>query len=142
MLRLQEESRENHRRFVERIVASETVWMLDSGNGAAYCESNEEEERPVLMFWSDRAYSERVRQAGFEDCQIDSCSLFDFLFRWLPGMEGDGALVGTNWSGDLAGTECEPAVLHEEIVAAMTEGKLQEYRERLRREIEEQKRGK
>ncbi|MDB6132703.1 MAG: hypothetical protein JWM59_946 [Verrucomicrobiales bacterium] len=34
--------------------------------------------------------------------------LFDFWFRWLPGISGDGILAGTNWDGELRGVECDP----------------------------------
>src|SRR5262245_49631751 len=142
MLQLTEQSRENHRRFVARVVAAEAVWMLDTGSGAACCESNEEQAAPVLMFWSDRAYAERARKGEFEDCSVESCSLFDFLFRWLPGMADDGALVGTNWNEDLAGTEIEPLALQDEIIGAMTQERLGEYQARLREGIERQNRNK
>ena len=141
MLRLAEQSRDNHRRFVERVVDSETVWMLNMGEGAAYCESNNDEQRPVLMFWSDRAYAQRVRNSGFEDCEIESLSLFEFLFRWLPGIAGDGAIIGTNWTGDLCGLEIEPLALQDELIAAMPRERLQEFQDRLRISIEEQNSG-
>ncbi len=67
------------------------------------------------MFWSDRAYAKRVRDNGFGDCQETPMNLFDFLYRWLPGMSGDGVLAGTNWTGDLIGIEITPYELRKEI---------------------------
>ncbi len=47
-------------------------------------------------------------------------SLFDFLFRWLPGMSGDGVLAGPNWNHDLVGVELDPYELRVQIDAALT----------------------
>ncbi|MCI0361251.1 MAG: DUF2750 domain-containing protein [Planctomycetaceae bacterium] len=141
MLRDVAQSQDNHRRFIERVIAAETVWYLDSGNGAAYCESNEDEEgRPVLMFWSDRAYAERVRRAEFDDCSVDSISLFDFLFRWLAGMAQDNVLVGANWTGDLVGLESDPQAVRDEILDALSAEKTDQYKQQLANGIEEQNR--
>jgi hypothetical protein len=45
--------------------------------------------------------------------------LFNFLYRWLPGMSGDGVLAGTNWTGELIGLEHDPYELREEVEAAL-----------------------
>src|SRR5580765_3449386 len=89
---------ENHKRFVSRIVESGTVWGLKGDRGWAFAESNDCADVSVLLFWSDEAYARRAQQEipGHAPAQI---SLFDFLFRWLPGMSGDGVLAGTNWTG-------------------------------------------
>lgn len=47
-------------------------------------------------------------------------SLFDFLFRWLPGMSGDGVLVGPNWNQELIGLELDPFELRKTIEAALS----------------------
>ena len=96
---------DNHDRFIRRIIESETVWYLQHTDGVANSVSNEDEETTILMFWSDIAYAKRVRNNGFEDYQERSMDLFEFLYRWLPGMSGDGVLAGTNWTGDLIGCE-------------------------------------
>src|SRR5688572_15034426 len=97
--------RANHERFVARVAEKEIVWGLASPRGFAVCPSNEDEERTVLMFWSDRAYASRVKQSAFAEYEPAEITLFDFLFRWLSGMEQDGVLAGTNFNGDLAGLE-------------------------------------
>jgi hypothetical protein len=73
------------------------------------------------MFWSDRAYASRVKNNGFENYEVECLELFNFLYRWLPGMTGDRVLDGTNWSGDLIGVEKDPFELREEIEASMPE---------------------
>lgn len=47
-------------------------------------------------------------------------TLFDFLFRWLPGMSGDGVLAGPNWNQDLIGLEIDPFALRESIDSALS----------------------
>jgi len=119
------------------VVESEIVWGLSSDHGFADCESNES-DRTVLVFWSDRGYASRVRQQSYPDYEPSEISLFDFLFRWLPGMEKDKLLVGTNWTGDLVGLEFEPRTLEEEIITAMPRERLQAYKAQLTDELKRQ----
>ncbi|MFC1706491.1 DUF2750 domain-containing protein [Planctomycetota bacterium] len=118
---------ENHERFVRRVVDDQTVWGLKGEGGWACCDSNDYEDVSVLLFWSDRAYAERARKAKFSEYEAGAISLFDFLFRWLPGMAGDDSLAGTNWTGDLVGLEYEPADLQQELKEALPETLLAEY---------------
>jgi len=111
----------NHDRFVRRVIKNETVWYLKHPDGVANSVSNDDEETTILMFWSDRAYASRVRRNGFEDYKETSMDLFDFLYRWLPGMTGDGILAGTNWTGDLIGIELNSYELRKEIEERMPE---------------------
>jgi hypothetical protein len=106
---------ENHDRFVRRIIESETVWYLSHPDGVANSVSNDDEETTILLFWSDRAYATRARKETFPEFEETSMDLFDFLYRWLPGMSGDGILAGTNWTQDLIGVEKDPYELREEI---------------------------
>jgi hypothetical protein len=121
----------NHDRFVFRVAESEVVWGLQTPSAFAVCPSNDE-ERHVLMFWSDRGYASRVKQNHFPEYEPVEISLFDFLFRWLSGMEGDSVLAGTNWNGDLAGREVEPGELRDQLLAAMGQDRVQQYLDRLR----------
>lgn len=109
----------NHRRFIKRVIESETVWYLQSAEGVAVAESYDYEDAEVLLFWSDRAYAGRAKIASFPDHQEESTTLFSFLYRWLPGMTGDGVLAGTNWTGELVGLEFQAFPLRKQIEAAM-----------------------
>ena len=111
----------NHDRFVRRIIDNEIVWYLSNPNGVANSISNEDEETNILLFWSDRAYTTRAKKETFPDFEEASMDLFDFLFRWLPGMSGDGVLAGTNWTQDLIGVEKDPFELREEIDSLMSQ---------------------
>jgi hypothetical protein len=127
--------RENHERFIARVLESEIVWGLRGPTGFADCDSNDV-DKVVLMFWSDRAYASRVRQQSFPEFEPAEVSLLDFLFRWLPGMARDDVLVGTNWTGDLAGLEFDPAQLQGDLVAAMSPEQFQKLKARLEAELE------
>lgn len=111
--------KDNHERFVRRVVECGQVWGLKGDNGWAFAESNENEETSVLLFWSDEPYARRA-QSEFTEYTPATISLFDFLYRWLPGMTRDGLLVGTNWTGDLVGIETDPFNLREEIEAKLS----------------------
>jgi hypothetical protein len=109
----------NFQRFIDRIIENESVFYLGNEDGVANSLSNEDEEIVVLLFWSDRAYATRAKTCfdkGFEEVEMD---LFDFLYRWLPGMSGDGVLVGANWNGDLVGRETDPFELRELVEERM-----------------------
>ena len=109
----------NFQRFIDRIIENGTVYYLANENGVANSVTNEDEETVILMFWSDRAYANRAKQCfekHFDELEMD---LFDFLYRWLPGMSGDGVLAGPNWNGDLVGREIDPFELREEIEKRM-----------------------
>ena len=112
---------ENHDRFVRRIVESETVWALSKENTYAYAESNKNENpSDIILFWSDRAYAKRAKQNNYPEFEETEITLFNFLFRWLPGMSSEGVLAGTNWTGDLVGLEYDAYDLRLEIEAALS----------------------
>ena len=102
---------------------------MSHSDGVANSVSNDDDEATILMFWSDRAYATRARTNGFDDYDETSMDLFDFLYRWLPGMSGDGVLAGTNWTGDLIGVESDPFELREEIEAEMSEELLKMHKD-------------
>src|ERR1700759_4309749 len=103
----EETDEEAHSRVMAEAVEGEHVWGLTTQDGFMACESDESEERAVLPFWSG-ADDARAAQPEIENSEVDSIGLFDFLFRWLPGMDDDDVLVGTNWTPDLEGKEVEP----------------------------------
>jgi hypothetical protein len=131
--------RANHERFVERVAEKEVVWGLASATGFAVCPSNEDQQRTVLLFWSDRAYATRVQEGHFAEYRPAEISLFDFLFRWLSGMQQDRVLAGTNFNGDLAGLEVEAAELKNELIDAIGPRRALQYADRLKAEVERQR---
>lgn len=107
----------DYERFIAQILESEEVWGLNSKDGWAYCASNEYEDTDVLPFWSDRSAAEKHVKGDWRAHKPEPISLDDFIDIWLRGMDEDGALVGPNWSNDLAGLEVEPG----DVVEKLTE---------------------
>ena len=120
----------NFQRFVKRIIESETVYYLSNETGVAESVSNDDEETDVLMFWSDRAYATRANHIFEEDFNETEMELFDFLYRWLPGMSGDNVLAGPNWNGELVGREIDPFELREAIEEEMSSEQLERYEDK------------
>jgi hypothetical protein len=111
-------SEERHRRFVQRVVASGIVWGLKDDEGWVTSSStNDETDRPIMPFWSDRAYAKQCASDEWSEYEPTQIPLDLFIEHWLPGMHGDGYLVGTNWNAQLSGHEIEPLQLLEEINA-------------------------
>ncbi len=110
----------NLRRFLDRIIAKESVFYLANEDGVANSVSNEDDETVILMFWSDRAYATRAKKCFDEHFDEVEMDLFVFLYKWLPGMSGDGVLAGPNWNGDLVGKEINPFELRELIEGRMS----------------------
>ena len=126
----------NVKRFVERAAQNEVVWYLGSDEGVAFCDSDADDSdglpMSVMLFYSDEAYARRCQAANFEDHEVRSMPLFDFLYQWLPSMTADEALVGPNWTQDLAGLELDAFELRERIEAALTEEQQESYAEAYR----------
>ena len=117
MLDLAVASKERHDRFVQRVLASHEVWSLKNADGWACTASTADgtEDKSVMPFWSDRAYAKQCAKEDWSDYEPTPIPLELFLELWLPGMAGDGYLVGTNWSAQLCGHEIEPLVLKQEL---------------------------
>jgi len=109
----------NFQRFIDRAVENEVIFYLANKDGVATSVSNEDDETVILLFWSDRAYASRAKKCFDENFDGMEIELFDFLYRWLPGMSGDEVLAGPNWNGDLVGREVDPFELREMIEEKM-----------------------
>lgn len=137
MLRDTADCKADFQRFVKRVAENEVVWYLTSEEGVAVCDSHEDDDDgspfTVMLFFSDEAYARRCKNAHFEDHEVRSMTLFDFLFQWLPGMSGDGVLAGPNWNQDLIGLESDPFDLREQIEAELTPAQTTAHDEEYRR---------
>lgn len=105
--------------FIARVIDTEIVYVLASDGGVASSVSSQDDESTVLMFWSNSEKAGQVKSKGFDEFQIEEITLFDFLYRWLPGMAEDAVLVGVNWDDQLVGTEGEALELADAIGEAM-----------------------
>jgi hypothetical protein len=113
MLDLSISSHERHERFLQRIVAAREVWGLKSNDGWALTRSSTDatEARKIIPFWSDRAYARQCAKDEWSHYDATPIPLDVFIERWLPGLEKDGVLAGTNWNAKLCGYEIDPAEL-------------------------------
>jgi hypothetical protein len=110
-------TRELHERFIRSVIASGVVWGLKNDEGWVTSVSSEddEEERGVMPFWSDRASAKQCATNEWAIYTPTEIPVVDFVERWLPGMHEDEFLVGTDWNADLEGHEIEPMDLLEEL---------------------------
>jgi hypothetical protein len=119
MLGSEQDSIDNHRRFIERVAKVRVVWGLKSAKGWAVAPSNDHEGREVMPFWSDRAYAARAAKDEWAEYEATSIDLDSFIDNWLLGMNKGGLLVGTNWNAHLMGLEVAPVELAEALLEAM-----------------------
>jgi hypothetical protein len=119
----------NYSRFLDRTIASGEAWILSGSAGVAFCESNDDEQISVILFFSDAAYARRAQRnfPGYEPKRID---LFDLIYRWLPGMSGDGVLAEPNWTGDLVGLEIDSLTMRQTLEATFRPEQQSVFRER------------
>jgi hypothetical protein len=120
-------AQEGHEMFLHRTVRQQSVWTVWGGTGPLIVASNyppDDEadgnhvDRDVYLFFSDEAYARRALNESWPDLpsgSTRSIPLFDFLYRWLPGLHRDRHLAGTNWTGDLIGLEVEPSALQAQL---------------------------
>jgi hypothetical protein len=65
------------------------------------------------------------------NCSTLCIPLFDFLYRWLPGLHRDRHLAGSNWTGDLIGLEVEPSELQDQLHGRLPQNLRDQFREML-----------
>lgn len=130
----------NHEKFIQAAVKTEAIWILRDDNGAAFRESDDE-GRSVLQFWPNAPEAEAAATDDWDECLPEKISLYDFLYRWLPNMEADELLAGTNGSSDGAGLELEPFELEEDLKAAIPAELLKAYEAKLDEELKAAKKG-
>ena len=65
-------SKDRHQRFVQRVVASGIVWGLKDSEGWVTSSSthDETEDRPIMPFWSDRAYAKQCAKDEWKPLQL------------------------------------------------------------------------
>lgn len=99
---------ENIQRFLDRVAMNKKVYYLQIESDPVVCESGEGDGIPVMLFFSDAAYARRLKEQSLPETEVAELDLFDFMYKWLPGMLDDGVLAGPNWTGDMVGAEVEP----------------------------------
>jgi hypothetical protein len=122
------ESLERHQRFLKRVVAAESVWVLvwpeKKGGGWVHSTANGDEKgkgsgKPIVPMWSDRAYARQCATRAWSKCTPRQLPLEQYMTSVLPNMHKAKVLVGTNWNAHLLGHEIAPRKLLTELTAAL-----------------------
>jgi hypothetical protein len=96
--------------FFDEVIAASAVWSVADANGHPAPVNGD--GRRSMPFWSkeSRAVSIVEQVEAYRSFDVVRIDLDAWVERWLPGLEGDGLLVGLNWSGDSAtGYDVEPS---------------------------------
>jgi len=100
---------DHDQRFVaEAKQRGEVYGLQDRDGGWAVCDSVEDENIDVILFWSDRAFAAQHKKEDWQEYAVTPVPLDEFVEAWLKGMHEDGSVVGPNWDTTLSGPEVEP----------------------------------
>ena len=105
--------------FIDAAIQNGAVWGLEHPEGWALAASVEYEDSYVMPFWSSEQAARKCASEEWAEYSVSGLPLEDFIQKWLPGMQDDGYLVGTDWDVDSAGPEIEPDELAEALEAAL-----------------------
>jgi hypothetical protein len=88
--------------FYREILNHQEVWTVRDGNGFP-APAGPDGQRS-MPFWSRLSRVERIMASvpDYRDFEVLSLPLQQWRSKWLPGLKGDGILVGLNWSGTRA----------------------------------------
>lgn len=106
----------SYRKFIQRIVQSDSVWGLTQDDTWATSSSAEYEDAEVILFWSDTEGAKTCAEDDWKEYKPESITLTEFLENWCVGMYGDQLLLGPDWDGNLSGREMEPLVVALDVV--------------------------
>ena len=119
---------ESHEQFIRGIIESETIWALSKENLYAYAELKQDEmPLDIILFWSDEANANSVKVNHFPEFKETTITLYNFLFRWLPGMSSENVFAGPNWTETLVGKEYDAYNLRLDIEAALSPEQIERF---------------
>jgi plastocyanin len=101
--------------FINEIIVHQKIWTIENEKGVPTTICDGEESMP---FWSSELRTEDfIKSVDFyREFHILEISLIDFVNRWLPNLEKDELIVGTNLKGKyLIGIDWNPQELLEQI---------------------------
>jgi hypothetical protein len=90
--------------FLETVVSTGVVWALQDDEGFALSE-RDSGEGMVMPFWSDPAVATAAATGEWAEYRAVGIELDEWLEHWLSGLDGDGLLVGVDWTADLEGVD-------------------------------------
>ncbi|CAH0344399.1 DUF2750 domain-containing protein [Bacillus sp. CECT 9360] len=101
--------------FIIEIIVHQKVWTIENEKGFPTTISDGEKSMP---FWSSELRTQEfIKSVDFyKKYHILEISFIDFVNRWLPSLEKDELIVGTNLKGKyLIGIDWNPKELLEQI---------------------------
>ncbi len=110
MLRLETDNAKAVGTFVESVVASGRVWVLDDAGSVAGCLSNDQ-NADVFPVFSDAAEANRGAACWEGVFPAVEITLETFTETVLPYSIAHGQLMGPNWDANMAGAEIDAAEL-------------------------------
>ena len=99
--------------FVERIVESEEIWGLSSGEGFVMFTADGDECLPV---WPHPDFAAKLAVGDWADCVPQSILLKDWLEDWIPGMVEDGVSLAIFTDENEEGVVVSPADIEASIL--------------------------
>ncbi len=108
--------RDYYEKFINEVIETEIIWGLSNDDGWAVCESNDFEDKEVILFWSNEKAAAKLVNEEWSDYQVTPIRFEDFIDDWLHGMHEDQVLAGINWDKELVGPEVEPVILIEDLL--------------------------
>ncbi len=98
----------NFAEFGNTINESERVWALQNSDGDwVVCDSSEFENADVMPVWAKEEDAQKFCVDEWQDYQVASIPLDDFLEEWIGDLNEDGVLLGINWQLDEEGIELD-----------------------------------
>lgn len=103
-----------YRSFIQTLVAQDCVYtLIDEEDFFAECPSETEhdmtgEALPVYCFWDNEADALACQSDEWQDYQLQSIDLEEFMADILTAMQEDNRLVGVAFDAQLFGSEAEP----------------------------------
>ncbi|WMS88500.1 DUF2750 domain-containing protein [Pleionea litopenaei] len=120
MNKLSDDTELNYAQFLSEAVDTGIIWSLtttdDDESEFVMVDSETDPQRGVMLFFSNIAFAEALCVEEWSECSPRAIDLDEFIDKWLPGMQGDGYLVGVNWNDALDGFEQEPLELSLELL--------------------------
>ena len=95
-----------HQLFIKEVSNSKEVYLLQNKQWFITCESNLEWDNTVdppsvLCFWSNKTLAKVCQKNHWNDAEIITVPLSEFIESWCVGIENDGHIIGTNFNQNL-----------------------------------------
>ena len=128
------EVQKEYETFLQAVINNEELYVLQGEDGLACQSAMADENTMCVLIWGCALTAEDQCSEDVDNLRVDTVALYDFLFRWLPNMDGDGVICSINWHEEEGGLEVGPAALKEHLMSVLPEDIQQRYRQRLETE--------